>query len=177
MTAVPRPALVPDDYPQLVAVWRSAVRATHDFLTPPDRDALKAALVPSSFPNVSLHVLEESGHILGFSGVAGTMLEMLFVDASAHGNGVGRILLGHAIGQLGVTRVDVNEQNGQDTGFYLHHGFTVNGRSDLDGIDLTRRGRTTSIWRPSTRWWTHGRSTGVHSSWSTMTRHCSTDCR
>jgi putative acetyltransferase len=133
MTATPRPALVPDDYPQLVAVWRSAVRATHDFLTPADLDAIEAVLIPSYFPNVSLHVLEEDGHILGFSGVTGAMLEMLFVDASARGNGVGRILLDHAIGQLGATRVDVNEQNGQATGFYLHHGFTVSGRSDVDG--------------------------------------------
>lgn len=133
MNSAPRPALVPDDYPQLVAVWRTAVRATHDFLTPADRDAIEAALIPSYFPNVSLHVLEENGHILGFSGVTDSMLEMLFVDAAARGSGVGRILLNHAISQLGVTRVDVNEQNDQATGFYVHHGFTVTGRSDLDG--------------------------------------------
>ncbi|MDN5724132.1 MAG: hypothetical protein L0J74_08300 [Corynebacterium sp.] len=59
MNSAPRPALVPDDYPQLVAVWRSAVHVTHDFLTPAHRDAIEAALIPMiicDFPTVPLSV-------------------------------------------------------------------------------------------------------------------------
>lgn len=46
---------------------------------------------------------------------------------------MGRLLVEHAIGQGGVTQVDVNEQNEQAVGFYLKMGFTVTGRSALDG--------------------------------------------
>lgn len=128
-----RPATGPEDYPRLVEIWSSAVRATHGFLSPVDRDAIEAELVPSYFPNVTIHVVELDGRAVGFSGVSGTMLEMLFVDASHIGCGIGGLLLNHAIDALGVTRVDVNEQNGQAIDFYLHHGFRVSGRSETDG--------------------------------------------
>ncbi|MEJ6548104.1 acetyltransferase [Corynebacterium sp. USCH3] len=128
-----RRATVPDDYPRLVEVWRSAVDATHDFLASADRTAIEAELIPSYFPNVTLHVVEQNGRIVGFSGVAGTMLEMLFVDAGARGAGVGTTLLHHAVSRLGVTLVDVNEQNDHAVGFYLHQGFSVTGRSEFDG--------------------------------------------
>ena len=43
------------------------------------------------------------------------------------------MLVQHAINDLGITRVDVNEQNEQALGFYEHLGFKVTSRSDLDG--------------------------------------------
>lgn len=133
MEYIVRPATVPDDYPRLVEIWRSAVAATHDFLAPEDRAAIESSLIPDYFPHVALHVVEKDGRAVGFTGTAGTMLEMLFVDASARGTGIGTILLDHSLHELGVTHVDVNEQNEQAVGFYRHRGFTVVGRSDVDG--------------------------------------------
>lgn len=43
-----------------------------------------------------------------------------------------RCLRAHAIGEQGVTAVDVNEQNVSAAGFYLHRGFEVVGRSETD---------------------------------------------
>jgi putative acetyltransferase len=58
---------------------------------------------------------------------------MLFVDARYIGKGVGKLLLLHAITNLHVTRVDVNEQNEKALQFYEHFGFKVTSRSELDG--------------------------------------------
>lgn len=49
--------------------------------------------------------------LVGFSGVAGDGLEMLFVDPDWMGCGVGTLLLDDAVGRQGARRVDVNEQN------------------------------------------------------------------
>ena len=58
---------------------------------------------------------------------------MLFVHADARGKDIGKTLLNYAVDNLGAKFVDVNEQNGQGVGFYMHMGFRVIGRSDFDG--------------------------------------------
>ncbi|GAA2826067.1 chorismate mutase [Leucobacter komagatae] len=128
-----RPALGPDEYPALVDIWRSAVRATHDFLAEGDFARIEGNLAAAYFPAVTLVVAERGGVAVGFAGVAEGGLEMLFVDDSARGTGVGSALLAHAIERLGVTRVDVNEQNPGAHGFYVSRGFEEVGRSELDG--------------------------------------------
>ncbi|PLX92501.1 MAG: GNAT family N-acetyltransferase, partial [Desulfuromonas sp.] len=51
----------------------------------------------------------------------------------ARGKGIGALLVAYAINAQGATNVDVNEQNGQALGFYQHLGFSVTGRSPVDG--------------------------------------------
>lgn len=92
------------DYPRLMEIWESAVRRTHHFLK------------------------EE-----GFLGVSDDNIEMLFVDADRRGRGFGRRLLSYAVEQLGMKKVDVNEQNAQAVGFYEHMGFRTVARSERDG--------------------------------------------
>ena len=60
---------------------------------------------------------------------------MLFVAAAHRGRGLGGDLLYEAI-RRGARRVDVNEQNEQGLGFYLHAGFEVAGRSASDALGL-----------------------------------------
>ena len=72
------------------------------------------------------------GQILGFLGVAGRNLEMLFLHSNAFGKGLGRLCLDYSINKMGVEKVDVNEQNERALGFYLHCGFQIVGRSELD---------------------------------------------
>ena len=123
---------VPDDYPRLVEVWRSAVDATHHFLRPADRDDIEQHLVADYFPHVRLVVAEVDGQVVGFAGTAGDTLEMLFVDAAHRGSGVGSVLLAHAVDDCGITRVDVNEDNVDAVGFYRRRGFVEFERSALD---------------------------------------------
>ncbi len=122
----------PEEYPRLVEIWRSAVDATHDFLAEADRDEIESRLASDYLPQVDLHVTERGGVPVGFAGVSGESLEMLFVDARQRGHGIGTALLSFVVAECGVTTVDVNEQNPQAVEFYRRRGFTVVGRSELD---------------------------------------------
>lgn len=126
----------PREFPRLVQVWRTSVDATHDFLKDEHRDAIEQRLASDYFPNVNLIVAEIRGEIVGFAGTSESNLEMLFVDANFRGEGVGGALLEVVVCDHGVQSVDVNEQNHQAVGFYLHSGFEVVGRSEVDGDGL-----------------------------------------
>lgn len=123
----------PEEHPRLVEVWEGAVRATHHFLSEADVVALRALVRDHALAAVALVAARDGGgRVVGFAGVAGDKLEMLFVDPAAHGRGVGRRLLTHAVEHLGARVVDVNEQNPQGVAFYRHVGAEVVGRSDVD---------------------------------------------
>ena len=127
--------VLPGDYEELLAVWENSVRATHDFITEEDIEFFKPIIIEQAFPAVTLKCLRnKQGAILAFLGVAQDKVEMLFVLDSARGQGLGSILMQYAIKELKVTKVDVNEQNPQATGFYQHLGFKVISRSPLDDM-------------------------------------------
>lgn len=121
------------DYPQLLSVWESSVKATHHFLALDDFMFYRSRMY-SYFNNVTIHAcMTDTGRIAGFIGTAGDSVEMLFVDAAYRGMGIGRQLITYAIDTLHMRRLDVNEQNTQAVDFYRHMGFRVAGRSPLDG--------------------------------------------
>ncbi len=122
------------DYPVLVGIWESAVRATHDFLSEEDLEYYKSQL-PLYFQHVSLFVFKDNEDIKGFLGVSEDKIEMLFIDDKFRGQGVGKILLNFAINELNIRKVDVNEQNIQALAFYEHFGFKKYDRSELDSED------------------------------------------
>lgn len=120
------------DYPALVAIWRSAVDATHGFVAREDLDAIERALPADYLPALTVTVAELDGRPVGFSGVADERLEMLFVDETVRGQGIGSVLLEHALREQGVTTLDVNEQNADAVAFYTRRGFHIAGRSERD---------------------------------------------
>lgn len=131
----PITAAGPADFPELVEVWEASVRATHDFLREEDFQHIKSVLASDFLPAVRLYLVRgEGGRVLGFLGASDEMVEMLFIHPGSRGSGVGKRLLRFAVGELGLTRVDVNEQNEQALGFYRHMGFLPTGRSPLDGM-------------------------------------------
>jgi putative acetyltransferase len=75
----------------------------------------------------------DSGKLSAFMGTDRDKLEMLFVAPEARGKGMGGQLMSHALRDLGVRYVDVNEQNPQAAAFYQRFGFRVMSRSRLDG--------------------------------------------
>ena len=120
------------DYLRLMEIWESAVSSTHDFLKEEDFLYYKEQL-PVYFQHVTLFGFEQEGILIGFMGIAEGNLEMLFVDDNYRGTGIGKRLITYAIGNLQVTKVDVNEQNIQAVGFYKYMGFNIYKRSNLDG--------------------------------------------
>ena len=122
-----------NDYPVLIDVWESAVKATHDFLSDEDFEFYKTH-IPIYFEHVSLYIYRDKEHVIkGFLGVSDDSIEMLFVDNESRGTGVGKILLNYAINTLNARRVDVNEQNTQALKFYYYFGFKEIDRSEYDG--------------------------------------------
>lgn len=121
-----------DDYPEIMKVWESSVKATHHFLKPEDFAYYKKMAPTKYLPAVDLYILRIESAIIGFIGVSGNHLEMLFIDAGSRGKGYGKILLNYAIRNLGITTLDVNEQNTQALGFYEKAGFGIAGRSEKD---------------------------------------------
>lgn len=121
------------DYPVLINIWESAVKATHDFLSDEDFAFYKAH-IPIYFQHVSLYkYINEKGVTKGFLGIEDDSIEMLFVDNESRGTGIGKQLLDYAVDKLNARRVDVNEQNEQALNFYYHFGFKEVDRSEYDG--------------------------------------------
>ncbi|OWA33521.1 acetyltransferase [Saccharibacillus sp. O16] len=120
----------------LTALWESSVRATHDFLSAAEiediRPEVRAGLAQIPVLLVCLSGDEDSSQPLGFIGVEGRKVEMLFVDPDARGRGVGSLLMREAAERTGANEVDVNEQNPQAVGFYEHLGYRVFARSETD---------------------------------------------
>ncbi|MBB1150453.1 GNAT family N-acetyltransferase [Myroides sp. NP-2] len=120
------------DYPRLLCIWESAVLATHDFLTSEDFSYYKTHL-PSYFSFVTLWGYEEEGKLVGFMGISGNSLEMLFIDETTRGRGIGKALIQFGMQEQGIRKVEVNEQNTQALGFYEYLGFKVINRLEVDG--------------------------------------------
>lgn len=118
---------------ELTSVWRASVEATHDFLGEQDVERI-AQYVPEAIRAIRILVTarDDNGRVLGFAGVDDRKLEMLFIGPAYRGKGVGATLLDLTVRELGVTDVDVNEQNAQARSFYEHEGFGVIGRSETD---------------------------------------------
>ena len=128
-----RSARMPEDSAELTRVWREAVEATHDFLSAEDVDFYAAQVAGTYLPAMSVEVATAAdGEVLGFAGVDGDRLEMLFVGDRARGTGVGTALLEHVRRGRERLAVDVNEQNPSAYAFYLRRGFRRVGRSETD---------------------------------------------
>ena len=117
----------------LLDVWESSVRATHLFLSDEEIKNIKQ-YVPQAINGVShlVTAVNENGEPVGFMGIEGQMLEMLFISAGERGKGIGKRLLEYGIERYSVNELAVNEQNPQAKGFYERMGFKVYKRTELD---------------------------------------------
>lgn len=89
--------------------------------------------VPQALHNVEHLIVAYVDEMpVGFMGVNGQMLEMLFVDASQRGYGIGKALINDGLKHYQIRRLAVNEQNPQARGFYEHMGFKVVERAAVD---------------------------------------------
>jgi putative acetyltransferase len=120
---------------QLLQAWERSVRATHTFLKPDDFDKIKSIVITIDFYALNVQCLMHGQTLAGFLGVAENKLEMLFLDPAYFGQGLGKKMLLAAL-DLGVTEVEVNEQNNDAVHFYQHFGFEIFDRTELDSLGL-----------------------------------------
>lgn len=132
MPAIRRSAAA--DTEALTGIWRSAVKATHDFLSETDFREIETLVAEQYIPNASLWVaVDATDRPLGFMGMTGSHVDSLFVAPDQRGTGLGTALMDHARKMAGLPlSVDVNEQNSQAVGFYERLGFEQFDRSPLD---------------------------------------------
>ncbi|WP_420387722.1 GNAT family N-acetyltransferase [Roseivirga sp.] len=124
-----------EEYPAVLDVWETSVRATHHFLKEEDIAFFKPLILNEYLGAVELRCMRtQPGKIIGFLGVASNNLEMLFLHPDYHGQGLGKLMLDYAKEQMEIKYVDVNEQNAWAVGFYQHEGFEVYKRSALDSL-------------------------------------------
>ncbi|OAT39473.1 acetyltransferase [Proteus myxofaciens] len=122
----------PNEADRIIEIWRSSVDATHDFLTPTDRVEIEKEVI-NFFSNELVWVaVDNYNYPLGFMYLHEGHVEALFVAASARGKGVGKQLILHALAHFPILTLDVNKQNNQAVGFYLHMGFAINNESEKD---------------------------------------------
>ena len=123
---------MPELIEKLSTIWRRSVEKTHDFLTADDIDGI-SRYVPGLIGKVPVLVTANDGaEPLGFMGIDGHRLEMLFLDPDAMGQGIGKALLRYGIDECGVNELTVNEDNPTAAGFYRHMGFAEYKRTDTD---------------------------------------------
>lgn len=120
------------DFDELLEVWESSVRATHDFLTENDILSLKPLVRNEYLQSVTLFCVRRDGQIVGFMGLSSDKIEMLFIRAENRGQGIGKRLVEYATNEKGIEKVDVNEQNPQAVGFYERMGFRTVKRNPTD---------------------------------------------
>ncbi len=117
----------------LLNIWEQSVKATHTFLTDEEIKKIKE-YVPMAINGVKyLIVAEDSADkIVGFMGVEGSKIEMLFISPLCRGKGIGKSLVQFGVENYNVNEVTVNQQNPQAVGFYEHLSFKTYKRTEFD---------------------------------------------
>jgi putative acetyltransferase len=118
--------------PALVSTWERSVRASHNFLKEEDLEFYRWIVIGLDYASFPVYILMESGSMIGFLGVSGDKIEMLFIDSPYIGKGYGKILIRFALETLKASRVDVNEQNANAVKFYSEFGFKAYQRMETD---------------------------------------------
>ncbi len=116
----------------LTQLWEASVRATHHFLPAEEVDFYRPLAAEGIASIAELYVLRGTAGFKAFMGIEAGKIEMLFVDPRYRGQGLGGQLIDFALRECGVREVDVNEQNTQAVGFYIHMGFRIVRRDAVD---------------------------------------------
>ena len=123
----------PDDVQRALEIWRHAVDATHTFLSAEHRAEIDALVRDSFLPNAELWLaVDANDRQMGWLVMDGDMIDALFVDPAAHGQGYGSRLVDQAASLSPRLRVEASEQATNALPFYLARGFRITSRTPTD---------------------------------------------
>ncbi len=117
---------------ELLKIWEASVRASHLFLAESDIGRLVPQAEEALRQIETLWVARDNLAPIGFMGVQGRKIEMLFLHPDHFRKGLGKRLVQLAFDELGVKFVDVNEQNPGAAKFYKKMGFKAFKRNEYD---------------------------------------------
>lgn len=114
---------------QLTELWEASVRATHHFLSENDICEIRSFL-PMTINNVCHLVIATDAHHnpVAFMGIENGMLEMLFVNPSYIGVGIGHSIVQYGIDNFDIKEVTVNEQNPYFVGYFYNLTHSISYR-------------------------------------------------
>jgi len=133
-----------DDIPAIKKIHRAAWSLAYRGIVPHaaieaetgQSDASWAVAIAAESPG--LFVAERTGAVVGWIRLVGTMIKSLHVDPACHGGGIGRTLLGHAVGLIGGDAFLLClAENRRAGGFYVRLGWRDGGRESerIGGVD------------------------------------------
>lgn len=133
-----------NDLNAVMAVWESASRLAHPFLTDEFQDQVRHDIPKLYLPNAETWVLERDRTVVGFVALLGNEIGAIFVLKECQRSGAGRALLNKAIYLKGELEVEVFEANSIGRSFYEKTGFSFIGESvhDPTGNTVFRLRRT-----------------------------------
>ncbi len=111
------------DFDALTDLWERSARTSHGFMSDDDFADVHAIVRDGLLPSMDVWVAEDGAGVpLGLLGARERHVELLYVEPTSHGQGIGSLLLGH-LGADGPTSVEVYAGNSHGLGFYESHGF------------------------------------------------------
>lgn len=122
------------DLDALTDVWERAASSSHSFMDPDDFAALRPAIRDAYLPSMDVWLVELDGQPIAFVGARESHVELLYVDPSFQGRGLGTRLLA-VVGDSGATSVEVYADNPVGVAFYRSQGFTEVLRRERDAGD------------------------------------------
>ncbi|MFI7002401.1 GNAT family N-acetyltransferase [Nocardia sp. NPDC050175] len=116
------------DEDRVIDVWSRAVRRAHPFI-PGEGDGERARTMREVYLiHAENWVAEQDDVIVGLLGMLGSEIGGLFVAPEAQGQGIGRLLVEHAVAMHGDLTLEVYERNTSARAVYDRLGFTVTDR-------------------------------------------------
>ncbi len=118
---------------RLTALWERSIRATHHFLAPEDIPLIVAQMpqILQEIPSLTVAWDAQDGPV-GFLGVAGHTLELLYLSPDRLGQGLGSALFHHGMAQHYISQIPVHEDNIKALDFYLRRSYRVHHRTPTD---------------------------------------------
>jgi putative acetyltransferase len=108
----------PDEGLRIVSIWRAAVTATHEFLTPEDRKEIDLEAEAYLLSAALWVAVDPQDQPVAFMGLGVERLEALFVHPEHRGKGIGRTLVSFAATLHPILETEINARNEQALGFY-----------------------------------------------------------
>lgn len=124
------------DIPALSAIWLEASRLAHAFIGEARLLEQQKLIEEQYLPNAETWVACNQGKPVGFISLVGSFVAGLFVLPLAQGQGIGRLLIGHALDRAGELTLEVYTQNRHAMRFYEKLGFRELSRRPTDGQGL-----------------------------------------